>query len=111
MQGSTEVGIVIGINSCIETSCAPPNERIGTVVFNGDYNPVLHEQPGRPYQNFTVTVPSLSADTKTAQLAVVRFHLIGVSPGYINDYICLDPTMLLLFRRDHFRFWRLTACS
>ena len=49
---------------------------------------MLHEQPGRPYQNFTVTVPSLSSDTKTAQLAVARFHLIGVSPGQlVNQYM------------------------
>ncbi|KAF8157977.1 hypothetical protein B0H34DRAFT_656469 [Crassisporium funariophilum] len=81
LQGSTEVGIVIGLQSCVthpDGQCAPPNQSVGSVLFNGDYNPQLHEQPGRPYQNFTVTIPT-GFPSGGVQLASARFHLVGVS--------------------------------
>jgi hypothetical protein len=58
--------------------CAPPNQQVGSVLYKGTYNPQLHEMPGRPYQNFTVTVPDVDYFVGRAQLSVSRFHLIGV---------------------------------
>ncbi|KAF9465598.1 hypothetical protein BDZ94DRAFT_1214424 [Collybia nuda] len=84
IQGSTEVGIVIGLQSCPVTNpypCAPPNEQVGSILYNGKYNPQLHEMPGRPYQNFTVTVPDVDYFAGRAQLSVSRFHLIGAGPS------------------------------
>jgi len=80
LQGSVEVGLVIGLQVCQSGTCAPPNQQIGTVLFNGQYSPKLHEQPGRPYQNFTVTIPSSFPKGK-AQLATARLHLIGAGPS------------------------------
>lgn len=52
---------------------------MGAVLFRGMYNPKLHEMPGRPYQNFTVTIPPEYFLQGRALLTVTRFHLIGVS--------------------------------
>ncbi|KAF9524266.1 hypothetical protein CPB83DRAFT_898020 [Crepidotus variabilis] len=83
LQGSTEVGLVIALLQCREDPCPPPSSQLGNVLYNGQYNPVLHEQPGRPYQNFTVTVPGFQAGDglNKAQLATARFHLIGAGPS------------------------------
>ncbi|RDB18469.1 hypothetical protein Hypma_000294 [Hypsizygus marmoreus] len=88
LQGSTEVGIVIGLQSCPITNpfpCAPPNEQVGTILYKGKYKPKLHEQPGRPYQNFTVTIPDADYFVGRAQLSVVRFHLIGAGPSPVLE--------------------------
>jgi len=80
LQGSTEVGLVIGLVSCTSDPtgvCPSADSQIGNILFNGDYDPQLHEQPGRPYQNFTVTVPAQFA-LGAAQVATARFQLIGV---------------------------------
>jgi hypothetical protein len=83
LQGSEEVGLVISLASCSDlgSSCAPPTSRLGSILYNGPYTPVLHEQPGRPYENFTLTVPE-GFTPGTAQLASSRFHLIGVSSSF-----------------------------
>ncbi|KAG6832763.1 hypothetical protein H0H87_000416 [Tephrocybe sp. NHM501043] len=81
IQGSIEVGMVIGLQSCPVTNpypCAPPQQQVGSVLFSGQFNPVLHEQPGRPYENFTVMIPDTDYFSGRAQLSVDRFHLIGV---------------------------------
>jgi len=40
------------------------------ITFNWDYNPMLHEQSGHPYQNFTMTVPSESSVKKGNEVAI-----------------------------------------
>lgn len=72
--------MVIGLLQCQQTPCPPPSAQLGSIVFNGQFNPQFHEIPGEPYENFTVTVPSFQASfgTTTAQLATARLHLIGV---------------------------------
>ncbi|PPQ68377.1 hypothetical protein CVT24_004797 [Panaeolus cyanescens] len=86
LQGSTEVGLIIGLAPCDlfgpTPTCASPQSRIGSILFNGDYKPQFHEQPGRPYQNFTVKVPA-EFPTGQAQLSTARFHLVGISN--LND--------------------------
>ncbi|KIM40880.1 hypothetical protein M413DRAFT_445657 [Hebeloma cylindrosporum] len=87
LQGSTEVGLVIGLVSCTSDptgACPPTSSQLGTILFNGDYNPQLHEQPGRPYQNFTLTVPAQFTRGK-AQVATARFHLIGAGPSPVLE--------------------------
>ena len=80
LQGSQEVGLAIGLFSCPnQTPCKPASEEMGSVLFRGMYNPKLHEMPGRPYQNFTVTIPPEYFLQGRALLTVTRFHLIGVS--------------------------------
>ncbi|KAF8881909.1 hypothetical protein BD779DRAFT_1385373, partial [Infundibulicybe gibba] len=81
LQGSREIGLAIGLLSCTDTPCTPPGQRVGTVLFAGPYTPVLHEMPGRPYQNFSVMLsPDVFVQKGTAQLNVNRFHLIGAGP-------------------------------
>jgi len=82
LQGSQEVGLAIGLFSCPnETPCKPPTEEMGAVLFRGPYDPQLHEMPGRPYQNYTVTIPPLYFLQGRALLTVTRFHLIGAGPA------------------------------
>lgn len=88
IQGSVEVGMVIGLQSCSDLTrpCFPPSQAVGSVLYNGRYKPVLHEQPGRPYQNFTVTIPDLDYMVGRAQLSVSRFHLIGAGPAAALEF-------------------------
>ncbi|CAA7262901.1 unnamed protein product [Cyclocybe aegerita] len=87
IQGSIEVGMIIGLLDCQFLPCPPPNARVGTILFNGDFAPQLHEQPGMPYQNFTVTIPSADfLPDNVAQLGVVRFHLIGAGPSPVLEF-------------------------
>ncbi|KAJ6461094.1 hypothetical protein C8R45DRAFT_762309, partial [Mycena sanguinolenta] len=75
ITSSTEVAIVIGFLNCGSPSpCPSPMDQIGAVLFNGPYNPTLHN--GLEYQNFTVVIPE-SALPGTAQLSIVHFNLIG----------------------------------
>ncbi|PPQ78749.1 hypothetical protein CVT25_010752 [Psilocybe cyanescens] len=84
-----EVGLVIGLLSCPADThpagCAPPDAELGSVLFNGNFKPTIHEIPGEPYENFTVTVPS-GFPSGTAQLSTARFHLIGAGPSPILEF-------------------------
>ncbi|KAF7377901.1 hypothetical protein MSAN_00213800 [Mycena sanguinolenta] len=79
---STEVAIIIGFLSCggFASSCPPPSEILGTILYNGPYDPEFSSSGGgvnhRPYQNFTVTIPS-SASPGKAQLGVAHVALVG----------------------------------
>ncbi|GLB41548.1 hypothetical protein LshimejAT787_1001480 [Lyophyllum shimeji] len=51
IMGSIEVGMVIGLQACDypgTPGCLPPNQAVGSVLFNGRYKPILHELPGEP---------------------------------------------------------------
>lgn len=84
LTGSTEVAVVIGFLSCVGFStgiCPPPSEIIGSILYNGPYDPQFHTNvtPTKPpYQNFTVTIPK-TAEAGPAQLSVTHFSLVGVS--------------------------------
>jgi hypothetical protein len=90
IQGSQEAGLAIGLFSCPnQTPCKPPSEEMGFVLYDGPYDPQLHEMPGRPYQNITVTIPPAYFLSGRALLTTSRFHLIGVS--YFSAYsLCYD---------------------
>ncbi|KAF8956515.1 hypothetical protein BDZ97DRAFT_1851249 [Flammula alnicola] len=86
MEGSIEVGMVIGFVPCTTaTTCPPPDGQIGSVLFNGHFNPQLHEIPAEPYQNFTVTIPTFTP-VGPAQVLTARFHLIGAGPAPILEF-------------------------
>ncbi|KAJ7292681.1 hypothetical protein C8J57DRAFT_1160945 [Mycena rebaudengoi] len=97
---SVEVGVAIAIKSCAATACTPPSQGLGTVLFTGPFTPAIHGIPSRPYQNFTVTLPSGDAfSTGPAQLSVSRFHLLGDAPVPTLQFltvalnvVALDPT-------------------
>lgn len=81
LSASTEVAVVIAINSCHNTTCIPPADILGSILYNGPYSPKF--QPTAPaslppHQNFTVTIPA-ALPKGPAQLAVFHVSLIGVS--------------------------------
>ncbi|KAJ7080584.1 hypothetical protein B0H15DRAFT_953455 [Mycena belliarum] len=84
LTGSREVAIVIGFLSCssFPASCPPPSEIIGSILYNGPYDPEFHTNVSfskPPHQNFTVTVPP-AARKGVAQLSVTHFSLVGAGP-------------------------------
>ncbi|KAF9485771.1 hypothetical protein BDN70DRAFT_847172 [Pholiota conissans] len=39
LSGSTEVAVVLGLVSCPNSACPPPGEILGSILYNGPYNP------------------------------------------------------------------------
>ncbi|PPR04730.1 hypothetical protein CVT26_012865 [Gymnopilus dilepis] len=78
LTGSQEVAVVIGINSCRNTTCIPPDEILGSILYDGGYNPQFASNaPTKPpHQNFTVNIPS-NLEKGLAQLAVFHVSLVG----------------------------------
>ncbi|KAG6887339.1 hypothetical protein C0995_015968 [Termitomyces sp. Mi166 len=79
LTGSTEVAVVIGVISCPTSGCRSVGDGVGTVLYNGGYDPQFHttapvSKP--PHQNFTIAIPSTLPKGK-AQLGVVHTTLIG----------------------------------
>jgi len=71
-----EVAVVLAILACPTPSpCIPPNQALGTVLYNGPFNPQFSpsSSDGRPQQNFTVTIPS-TLPAGPAQLSL--FHIL-----------------------------------
>ena len=81
LTGSEEIAVVIGVQSCATRACIPPSELLGTILYNGPFNPqfpVGNVPPYQPFENFTVQIPS-TLPTGTALIGVAHFTLIGVS--------------------------------
>ncbi|KAH0826866.1 hypothetical protein J3R83DRAFT_4404 [Lanmaoa asiatica] len=76
LTGSEEVAVAIGLQSCPNRPCTPPSSFMGSILYNGPFDPVYHEPYLPPYQNFTVQVPS-SVATGTALIGVAHVTLIG----------------------------------
>jgi hypothetical protein len=76
LTGSEEVAVVIGLQSCPNRPCTPPSSFMGTILYNGPFNPQYHEYYLPPYQNFTVQVPA-SISAGTALIGVAHVTLIG----------------------------------
>ncbi|KAJ6551759.1 hypothetical protein B0H19DRAFT_178000 [Mycena capillaripes] len=78
LTGSTEIAVVIGIFPCSNSVCPGPSEALGTILYDGSFNPQFQNDSRSkpPHQNFTVTIPS-SFRTGKAQLGVAHFTLIG----------------------------------
>ncbi|KAF8990721.1 hypothetical protein BDQ17DRAFT_1181324, partial [Cyathus striatus] len=76
-SSAEEVAIVLGLQSCTPT-CRPPTDIMGTILYNGPYNPQLSSptDPKPPRQNFTIIIPD-STTVGTAQLGLAHFQLLG----------------------------------
>ncbi|EPQ51133.1 hypothetical protein GLOTRDRAFT_123360 [Gloeophyllum trabeum ATCC 11539] len=83
LTGSEEIAIVIGLRPCYNNYCVDPAEAMGTILYNGDFNPQYSTEPGTgskpPHQNFTVTVPS-NIQSGPAILSVAHLSLVGAGP-------------------------------
>ncbi|KAF8139185.1 hypothetical protein K438DRAFT_720977 [Mycena galopus ATCC 62051] len=86
IESATEVGIAVGLVSCPDSVCPSPEGELGEILYTGPFNPTLHAM-GMFYENFTLTVPSSDffSGTGPAQLAVVRFYLIGAGPAPTSE--------------------------
>lgn len=69
---------MIGISSCVSTACRPAGEVMGTILYHGGFDPQYHEASQLPYQNFTVTVPTLIT-AGNGQINIANVVLVGVS--------------------------------
>ncbi|KGO71948.1 hypothetical protein PITC_026680 [Penicillium italicum] len=80
LSSSKEMGLAIGLSSCASSPCRDADEVLGTILYNGAFNPVYHEYNLPPYENFTVTVPA-SATLGKSQINVAHAALIGAGPS------------------------------
>ncbi|KAJ6096627.1 hypothetical protein N7486_007373 [Penicillium sp. IBT 16267x] len=92
LTNSEEMAVAIGFASCGSGGCYPTDEFMGTVVYNGKFNPVYHETYLPPYQNFTVTVPA-SFKAGKAQVNVAHATLIGA--GLYPEMETLNQTIVI----------------
>lgn len=86
MTSSTEIAVAIGISSCASTTCLPPSEVMGTILYHGPFDPKYYEMGQPPYQNFSLAIPS-SIPTGNAQINVAHAALVGVSEARHLQYI------------------------
>ena len=83
MEASTEVAIVLSLQSCVGFAPAGTcdgvdfSDDLGTTLYLGPFAPEFHG-PGLPYQNFTVLVPSF-VPKGAAALTLSHWSLAGVS--------------------------------
>ncbi|KAK7048628.1 hypothetical protein R3P38DRAFT_2870530 [Favolaschia claudopus] len=60
IQGSTEVGIAIGLLGCPISqgpACPSPAGQLGQILYTGPFNPTIHPM-AMFYESFTLTVPT-----------------------------------------------------
>jgi hypothetical protein len=84
LTGSTEVALVIGVLSCASRACPPPQDVMGTILYNGPYDPEFRTVGKPPYQNFSIEVPANFAKGP-AQLNVAHISLVGAGPFLFTD--------------------------
>ncbi|KOS38842.1 hypothetical protein ACN38_g10324 [Penicillium nordicum] len=80
LSSSKEMGVAIGLSSCESSPCRDADEVLGTILYNGPFNPVNHESNLPPYENLTVTVPA-SATLGKSQINIAHAALIGAGPS------------------------------
>ncbi|KAN0077999.1 hypothetical protein V8E55_010056 [Tylopilus felleus] len=93
LSSSEEVAIVIGLRSCLNRPCIPPSSYMGTILYNGPFDPQYHEVYLQPYQNFTVQVPG-SFTKGTALIGVAHVALIGA--GFYPFLQTLNQTITIV---------------
>ncbi|OAX38184.1 hypothetical protein K503DRAFT_179190 [Rhizopogon vinicolor AM-OR11-026] len=76
LTGSEEIAIVIGIQSCTSGNCLPVSEDMGTILYEGPFNPQFGSGASDPYEDFSVQLPASFA-TGQAQLGLAHFNLVG----------------------------------
>ena len=92
-----EVSVVIGFSPC-PAGCI--NEGLGTILYNGTFDPESANSAGNAFQDFSVTVPSWF--NGPAQLRVAHYYLQGVritlsfTLGTDADTLCKSTTELQL---------------
>ncbi|KAJ7820752.1 hypothetical protein B0H14DRAFT_2833230 [Mycena olivaceomarginata] len=72
LTGSTEVGIVIALHFCgasAESVCQPPEDVLGTILYNGKFKPAFHTgvaktSPPKFYRHNSVHHPSWKGATR-----------------------------------------------
>jgi len=82
LTGSEEIAIVIAIQSCPSGNCLPVSEDMGTVLYEGPFNPQFGSGAYDPYEDFSVQLPA-SFPTGQAQLGLAHFSLVGVGCSMI----------------------------
>ncbi|KAE8376042.1 hypothetical protein BDV26DRAFT_294458 [Aspergillus bertholletiae] len=75
---SEEMGVAIGVASCVSRPCMAPKDTLGTLLYNGPFKPVYHETSQPPYQNFTVKIPATLAKGD-AQINIAHVAIVGAS--------------------------------
>ncbi|KAL2842898.1 hypothetical protein BJY01DRAFT_199413 [Aspergillus pseudoustus] len=93
LTGSEEIGVAIGIRNCPTLPCAPAESVLGTVLYNGPYDPEYHEVGNQPYENFTVTVPE-TLQTGRAIIGVAHATLIGAGPWPFLEVVNVTATVV-----------------
>ncbi|KAK2465747.1 hypothetical protein APHAL10511_002291 [Amanita phalloides] len=77
LTNSLQIALVIAVASCANSYCLTPRDGLGTVLYNGTFNPQFRTGSSLPpYQDFDVTMPSYFP-TGATQLNVANFELIG----------------------------------
>ncbi|KAJ6461075.1 hypothetical protein C8R45DRAFT_1108874 [Mycena sanguinolenta] len=80
LTSATEVAVVIGLLFCGDVAAGCPSEALGTVLYNGPYDPGFSQSGGGvnhfAHQNFNVTIPS-SSPPGLYQLGVAHLTLVG----------------------------------
>ncbi|KIJ57619.1 hypothetical protein HYDPIDRAFT_34936 [Hydnomerulius pinastri MD-312] len=76
------VSIVIGLMPCYGGQCYGPNEFLGSILYQGPYNPVS----GNYFENYTVTVPE-GFPAGEATLGVINFFMVGASYEPVFDFL------------------------
>ncbi|TFK48925.1 hypothetical protein OE88DRAFT_1663195 [Heliocybe sulcata] len=81
LTGSTEVSLILAINSCSDGGCQSPSNVLGNVLYMGEWQPDYSNTSSSlpPHQNFTVQVPD-SLQNGTATLSASHLALIGAGP-------------------------------
>ncbi|KAJ5584280.1 uncharacterized protein N7459_004080 [Penicillium hispanicum] len=75
LTNSNELAVAIGISSCAK-GCLSAMKDMGTLLFNGTFEPAFHEAGPPPYQNYSVTIPS-DFTKGAAQINVAHATLVG----------------------------------
>ncbi|CRG90985.1 [NU+] prion formation protein 1 [Talaromyces islandicus] len=94
LTGSNEIAVVIGISPCHDGKCTSPSASMGTVLYQGGFDPEFHNGVQPPYQNFTVEIPNEISGL--AMLGVAHFSLVGASASptmqYLNQTVTVAPS-------------------
>ncbi|KAG2068948.1 hypothetical protein BDR04DRAFT_1102343 [Suillus decipiens] len=86
MADCIQVGIALGIKSCVNGSCPDPADGLGSVLYAGPWTPDTHTIGiDGPYQNFTVTIPSYLAEG-LAIFTLTHLCLLGADSSPLLEY-------------------------
>ncbi|KAK7029639.1 hypothetical protein VNI00_014337 [Paramarasmius palmivorus] len=87
-QNINEVGIAIGLQSCEQGKCFQTDDMLGTVVYQGKFNPVYNGSTPSlpPHENINVYIPA-DFPKGNAILGLANLALVGASSAPLyNTY-------------------------